>query len=218
MATAVPPLVTRPLARDDWPAIERLFGANGACGGCWCMGWRVPMGGRTWDAAKGEPNRRAFRTLVESGEAGGVLAFAGDEPLGWCAIAPRAQFPPIDRSKALAREWHHGTWSLNCLFVPSRARGHGVGSALVAAAIDLARSSGPACRRCSSGTASARSASPVRAVVCTCCGSIRPAPAAGPRRPPGVASADVGDPATPRPRSTPAPARTTRSARTTRGV
>ncbi|HZH44466.1 MAG TPA: GNAT family N-acetyltransferase [Lysobacter sp.] len=138
----MPPLSTRPLHRDDWPAIERLFGANGACGGCWCMWWRVPMGGKTWDAAKGEPNRRAFRRLVESGEASGVLAFAGEQPAGWCAIAPRAQFPRVDRSRALAREWPAGTWSLNCLFVPTRWRGRGVGRALVNAAIALARSRG----------------------------------------------------------------------------
>ena len=63
------PFTTRPLTRDDWPVIEALFGANGACGGCWCMWWRVPMGGKAWDAAKGSPNREAFRSLVQSGRA-----------------------------------------------------------------------------------------------------------------------------------------------------
>lgn len=133
---------TRPLTRDDWPVIETLFGANGACGGCWCMWWRVPMGGKTWEAAKGEPNRRAFRALVQSGGASGVLAFEGDTPVGWCSIGPRARFPRLDRSKALVREWHAATWSLNCLFVPARARGRGVATALVAAAIDFAAASG----------------------------------------------------------------------------
>src|SRR5262249_49234892 len=31
-----------------WPALEELFGENGACGGCWCMVWRVQKGER-WD-------------------------------------------------------------------------------------------------------------------------------------------------------------------------
>jgi len=137
-----PALVTRPLARDDWPLIETLFGANGACGGCWCMWWRVPMGGKGWEAVKGEPNRAAFRALVESGNASGVLALAGDIPVGWCAIGPRAVFPRVERSKALARDWTPATWSLNCLFVPARWRGRGVATALVAAAIDLARQAG----------------------------------------------------------------------------
>ena len=98
-----PTLVTRPLAKGDWPLIETLFGANGACGGCWCMWWRVPMGGKTWDAAKGAPNRAAFRALVESGQATGVLALDGDTPVGWCAIGPRAMFPRLERSQWLVR-------------------------------------------------------------------------------------------------------------------
>jgi hypothetical protein len=57
-------ILTRPLGCDDWSIVETLFGPRGACGGCWCMWWRVPMGGRTWEAAKGEPNGKAFRKLV----------------------------------------------------------------------------------------------------------------------------------------------------------
>ena len=133
---------TRALCRGDWPVIETLFGANGACGGCWCMWWRVPMGGKTWESAKGEPNRVAFRDLVESGAASGVLAFEGDTPIGWCAVGPRAAFPRVDRSKTLARAWSADTWSLNCLYVPARWRGRGVATTLVAAAIELARQAG----------------------------------------------------------------------------
>ena len=132
-------ITTRSVRRDDWPVIETLFGANGACGGCWCMWWRVPMGGRTWEAAKGAPNRGAFKQLVESGAASGVLAFDGDVPVGWCAIGPRGHFPRIDRSKVLAREWHRTTWSLNCLYVPARQRGRGIATALVTAAVEHAR-------------------------------------------------------------------------------
>ncbi|GAB3095438.1 GNAT family N-acetyltransferase [Lysobacter terrae] len=137
-------LRTRPLRRTDWPVIEALFGANGACGGCWCMWWRVPMGGKTWDEAKGARNRKAFRELVESGEASGVLAFDGDTPVGWCSIAPRPVFPRLERSKALKREWKATTWSLNCLYVPARHRDRGVARLLVTAAVDLAKARGAA--------------------------------------------------------------------------
>lgn len=144
MAADKPDMVinTRALRRDDWPLIETLFGKNGACGGCWCMWWRVPMGGKTWDAAKGTANRRTFRALVENGSAHGVLAFVDDEPVGWCAVAPRADFPRLDRSKALVRAWQPTTWSLNCLYVPARWRGLGVARALIANAIELARQGG----------------------------------------------------------------------------
>lgn len=133
---------TRPIGRDDWPLIESLFGQRGACGGCWCMWWRVPMGGRTWDAAKGTPNRKAFRALVESGSATGVLAFVDDAPVGWCAIGPRGDFPRLDRSRSLARHWTADTWSLNCLYIPPPRRGQGIARALVASAVELARTQG----------------------------------------------------------------------------
>ena len=53
----------RDLTPRDWPTIERLFGPRGACGGCWCMVWRV-SGGKAWLENKGEKNRRAFKRLV----------------------------------------------------------------------------------------------------------------------------------------------------------
>jgi hypothetical protein len=30
-------LTIRPLTPDLWPALEGLFGKNGACNGCWCQ-------------------------------------------------------------------------------------------------------------------------------------------------------------------------------------
>jgi hypothetical protein len=34
-------LAVRPLTPDRWPALEDLFGRSAACGGCWCMHWRI---------------------------------------------------------------------------------------------------------------------------------------------------------------------------------
>ncbi|WP_232338415.1 GNAT family N-acetyltransferase [Lysobacter soli] len=99
-------------------------------------------GRAAWEAAKGEPNREAFRKLVNAGAASGVLAFVDDEAAGWCGIGPRAEFPRVDRSKSLVRQWSADTWSLNCLYVPPRWRGVGVARALVAAAVELARQRG----------------------------------------------------------------------------
>jgi predicted GNAT family acetyltransferase len=135
-------LVVRALSRDDWPVIETLFGERGACGGCWCMLWRVPKGGKTWEQAKGEPNRRAFRKLVQTGRAKGCLAFVGDEPVGWCSVAPRADFPRLTRVKALQTDWDEGTWSVTCFYIPSRWRSRGVATALLKHAVALARKHG----------------------------------------------------------------------------
>ncbi len=127
-------LTLRALTKADWPVIERLFGPNGACGGCWCMWWRVPMGGKTWDAAKGQPNRDRLREAVRKGKVYGMLAFAGDEPVGWCSFGPRSAFPRLERVKALQKETPADTWSIVCFYIPARWRGRGVATRLLEAA------------------------------------------------------------------------------------
>lgn len=135
------PLV-RPLTPDDWPAVERLFGERGACGGCWCMHFRVPRGGKHWEEVKGEPNRRALRRLVRSGEAQGCLAFDGDEPIGWVSAGPRADFVRMDNSRVFRTEWDAGAWSVACFFVARGHHGRGVARALLRGAVELARGRG----------------------------------------------------------------------------
>ena len=127
-------LQIRPLTTDDWPVIVRLFGDKGACGGCWCMWPRVPKGGQTWREACGVTNRNRFRRLVRAGKVHGVLAFARDEPVGWCSFGPRSTFPRLERVRALQREWSEGTWSVVCFYIPSRWRGRGVATKLLDAA------------------------------------------------------------------------------------
>ena len=131
-------LTVRPLEPDDWPHLARLFGANGACGGCWCMWWRVHKGGKTWDEAKGEKNRDRFRRLVKARKVYGVLAFVGEEPVGWCSFGPREDFPRLETVKALRHDCAAGTWAVVCFYIPARWRGQGVATRLLAAATQRA--------------------------------------------------------------------------------
>lgn len=135
-------LVVRPLTREDWPHIETLFGDRGACGGCWCMSWRVQPHGKTWRAATGEPNRVAFRELVNRGAVHGCLAFAGEEPVGWCNLGPREDFPYLNASKKYRTDWSTGTWAVVCFFIQRAWRRRGVATALLAAAVAVARTRG----------------------------------------------------------------------------
>jgi len=136
------PVVTRPLEAGDWEVVEALFGARGACGGCWCMSWRVPSHGRAWEERKGEPNRLALKQLVEGGRVHAVLACSANHPVGWCCLGPREDFPRLMASRALASPEAPGLWSVVCFFIPSRWRGIGVGGRLLMGAIDLARPRG----------------------------------------------------------------------------
>ncbi len=135
-------LRVRALTRRDGARVEQLFGANGACGGCWCMWARVPRGGKLWEASKGDPNRRALLELVRSGAAHALLALDGERVVGWCSLGPRADYPRLERVKAARSDWDESTWSLVCFFIPASERGRGVASMLLDAAVAYSREHG----------------------------------------------------------------------------
>lgn len=129
-----------PATPERWPDLVRLFGERGACGGCWCMYWRRTRA--EFNAGKGRKNRNALKRLIESGPPPGVLAYAGDEPAGWCAVAPREDYPALSRSRILKPVDETPVWSISCLFVAKPYRRKGVSEALIRAAVDLARQQG----------------------------------------------------------------------------
>src|SRR5688500_16584084 len=105
-----PALSFRPATSNRWADVEELFGDRGACGGCWCMYWRLPRG--QWSAGKGHKNKNAFKKIVSSNEKPGVLAYAGKEPVGWCAVAPRVDFISLARSRVLKPIDEKPVWSI----------------------------------------------------------------------------------------------------------
>lgn len=126
------------LEPSDWPLIARLFGSNGACGGCWCMWWRVEKGGKTWEEAKGEKNRSRMQRLVKQGAVHAVIASIDGEPVGWCSYGPRTSFPRLMNSRVLKHATSDDTWSIVCFFIPARHRGRGVATRLLTAASQAA--------------------------------------------------------------------------------
>ena len=104
------------------------------------MAWRRP--GREWEEHRGASNRRAMQRLVASDTPPGLLAFAGSEAVGWCSVAPRADFRSLETKRSLATDWDATTWSITCFFVRKDWRGKGVGDALLAGAVRFARERG----------------------------------------------------------------------------
>jgi len=140
VAFSVSDVVCRPATPSRWPDVERLFGERGACGGCWCMAWRLAR--KDFDAGKGTPNRKRLRGLIENGRRPGVLAYLGRHPIGWCAVAPRGDYPVLARSKVLAPIDDVRVWSISCLFVLRPYRRQGLSVALLKAAAAFAASEG----------------------------------------------------------------------------
>ncbi|MFH1808152.1 MAG: GNAT family N-acetyltransferase [Pseudomonadota bacterium] len=134
----------RRLSPELWPDLERLFGPRGACGGCWCMWWRVARGGQLWEQTKGETAHRQLKKLVVGGQARGILAYRDDEPVGWCSHGPRVDFPRLETVKAYRRDDAQRVWCVNCFFIPRAERGQGLATGLLQAALEAMRDEGAA--------------------------------------------------------------------------
>ena len=129
-----------PLTQKLWRDFEMLFGENGACGGCWCMNWKLR--GKAYDENKGEGNRQLQKSIVDSKIVPGLLAYSEGYPIGWVAIEPRSQYPKLAHSRVLAPIDNKEVWSLTCLFVEKKHRRKGMAVALIQAAAEYAASRG----------------------------------------------------------------------------
>src|SRR4030042_4605717 len=110
----------RPLTSTRWNDLEQLFGPRGACGGCWCMWWRLPRS--EFLRNRGEQNRKALKKIVDSGKVPGVLAYLDSNPIGWCAFAPRNEYPTLERLRILKKVDDEPVWSIVCFFVAKEFR------------------------------------------------------------------------------------------------
>ena len=112
---------------------------NPASNVCWCLSHRL-------DAATNRslvgPERAAYvEELVGRERAPGVLAYDGDEVVGWAAVAPRSELP-FARSRKIPHVDDLPVWSLWCVKVRPGHRGQGIAHALVPGAVEYARSQG----------------------------------------------------------------------------
>jgi GNAT superfamily N-acetyltransferase len=133
-------LLLQPVTKDLWNDLEELFGKHGAYGGCWCMWWRIKRS--EFDKQTGEGNRKALRRIVDSGTVPGILAYFNGKPIAWCSIAPREQFPVLDRSPVLKRFDNNPVWSIVCFFISKAFRRKGLSRLLIKGAIEYAKNNG----------------------------------------------------------------------------
>jgi GNAT superfamily N-acetyltransferase len=103
------------------------------------MFMRLPLA--EFRRGKGEGNRRALRALVEQ-RPPGLLAYAGHEPVGWIAVAPREDYRRLENSRVLAPVEGERVWASPCFYVRAGHRGGGLSHALLEAATAFAERHG----------------------------------------------------------------------------
>ena len=106
------------------------------------MWWRLTRS--QFQQQKGDRNKAAFKRIVNSERLVGLLAYCDGQPVGWCAVAPREDYPTLERSRVLKRIDDRRVWSVTCFFVAKPFRHRGVSVELLKAAVDHVRRHGGA--------------------------------------------------------------------------
>ena len=134
----------RPLTPPLLDALRAVL--RGSWGsGCWCMHprlTRAQMRALPGPGSEIERRRAALAELSARPRAPGLLAFAGAEPVGWIAVAPRHELARIEASRATPRVDAVAVWVIPCVTVRKTRRGEGIALALIRAAVAYAAAHG----------------------------------------------------------------------------
>jgi GNAT superfamily N-acetyltransferase len=105
---------------------------------CWCLSYRIPS--KVNNAMRGQERGAFVAKLLAEGPLG-VLAYDDDVPVGWAAVAPRAD-TTFARNRKIPHVDDLPVWSVWCIRVRPGHRGKGISHALIRGAVDFARAGG----------------------------------------------------------------------------
>lgn len=105
---------------------------------CWCLSHRIPS--KENRALAGPAREERVKQLLADGPLG-VLAYDGDEVVGWAAVAPRAD-TAFARSRTIPDVDDVAVWSVWCIRVRPGRRKEGISHHLLRGAVEFARERG----------------------------------------------------------------------------
>lgn len=136
----------------SWEDLQRVFGSRGQARKCQCQRYKLSA---KESFASFPAAERAHRLRQQTGSGdpagdrtSGLLAYASEEPAGWCALEPRPAYTGLVRSGQVpwaGRSENRSdptVWALTCLFTRAGFRKRGISRALVLASVEHARRSG----------------------------------------------------------------------------
>ena len=139
-----------PANEASWEDLQTVMGTRGDAASCQCQFFKIRD--KDW---RGVPREERSARLREQADCGhpdspttsGLVAYLGDEPVGWCAVAPRTAYlrltkmrtPWVGRDEDPADD---GVWVVTCFQVRLGFRRMGVSGALARAAVGFARERG----------------------------------------------------------------------------
>ena len=148
--TPKPVLRIAPANEATWDDLQAVLGGRGYHADCWCQRFKVR--GREWDSGSVPVAERAnrLRQQTHCGQSAaettsGLVAYFDGEPVGWCAVEPRAAYVRLGRVPWAGRaedKTDDSVWAVTCFVTRRDFRRRGVSRALARAAVDFARQRG----------------------------------------------------------------------------
>jgi GNAT superfamily N-acetyltransferase len=105
---------------------------------CWCLSYRIPSQENA--SLRGPERGEKVVTLMAQGPIG-VLAYDGDDVVGWAAVARRAD-TTFARNRKIPHIDDLDVWSVWCIRVRPGHRRRGISHSLLTGAVEFARSNG----------------------------------------------------------------------------
>jgi len=144
------PITVVPANRVSWADLQAVFGERGEPHRCQCQWFKSPAA--EWRTLSVDERAARLREQTDCDHpraraTSGLVARLDGEPVGWCAVEPRAEYPRLLTSRVVwaGREESKtdpGVWAVTCFVTRVGYRRRGVARALAAAAVDYARDRG----------------------------------------------------------------------------
>ncbi|MFI6826534.1 GNAT family N-acetyltransferase [Kribbella sp. NPDC050241] len=106
---------------------------------CWCLSYRIPS--KLNNELRGPDRGEYVAELCRADLSPGVLAYDDETPVGWAAVAPRAD-TSFARNRKIPQVDDLPVWSLWCIRVRPGHRKQGISHALIDGAVEFAREHG----------------------------------------------------------------------------
>lgn len=104
---------------------------------CWCLSYRLTSSKENRELV-GPARGERVRQLVQETPPPGVLAYDGDEVVGWAAVHPRSD-TSFARNRKIPTVDDLDVWSVWCIRVRPGHRGKGISHHLLSGAVEFAR-------------------------------------------------------------------------------
>lgn len=131
----------QPATAERFDDIATVLAArNPDTAACWCLTYRLPPRQNRQLSARERP--RLVETLSTRAIPPGVLAYDGEEVVGWCGVAPRTQLHAFTHGTRFPQLDDLPVWSVWCFRVRAGRRRQGVAQALLEGAVEHARAHG----------------------------------------------------------------------------